>query len=150
MTELQTLKKKKKEGKANAEDLTRLKLLQDGEPLSASDFEKAKEREEDRAVADKKEYDERKEASAKLSVSSGGESTGTPVGYVKEGTVIASQEPSLDQPPEHPRIAQIKEALLPFTQIEAHDSRANEFVLFTRGIAITAGDVRRARKAMKL
>lgn len=138
-TELQTLKKKKKEGKAKPEDLTRLKLLQDGEPLSATDLEEAKKREEDRKDADKKAYDER----IKLQVKQHEKTT-------KDICVAALADTSLDQPPEHPRIAQIKEALLPFTQIEAHDSRANEFVLFTRGIAITAGDVRKARKAMKI
>lgn len=138
MTELQTLKKKKKDGKATSEDLVRLKQLQDGEPLSASDLEKAKKREEDRKAADKKAYDERKKVDATLTISSGGESTAIPV------------DTSLGQPPEHPRIVKIKEALLPFTQIEAHISRPDEFVLFTRGISITAGDVRKAQKAMKL
>jgi len=135
MTELQTLKKKKKDGKATDQELTRLKLLQDGEPLSKTDLENAKKREDDRKAQDKKEYDERMEASVPASVS--------PV-------VAASVDKSLNVPAEHPRIAQIKEALLPFTQIEAHDSRPNEFVLFTRGVAITAGDVRKARKAMKI
>lgn len=138
MTELQTLKKKKKEGKASPEELTRLKTLQDGEPLSAHDLEVAKKREEDRKANDKADYAARKKVSAAANVSPGGTSVVTPV------------DKSLDVPPEHPRIAQMKEALLPFTKIEAHDSRPDEFILFTRGVSITASDVRKARKAMKL
>lgn len=133
MTELQTLKKKKKEGKATAADLTRLKLLQDGEPLSAHDLEVAKQREEDRKVQDKKDFEAKKATKTQAEV-----------------PATNSESFSLDLPAEHPRITQIKAALLPFTQIEAHDSRADEFVLFTRGASITAGDVRMARKAMKL
>lgn len=127
MTELQTLKAKKKSGKASPEELTRLKLLQDGEPLSVGDLKNAKKREEERKVADKADYEAKQKEKAE-----------TPV------------DKSLDQPAEHPRIAKIKEALMPFTQIEAHDSRPDEFVLFNRGINITAGDVRAARKAMKI
>lgn len=129
MTELETLKKKKKDGKATPEDLTRLKLLRDGEPLSAADLENVKKREEDRKAVDKAAFEAKKET--------------------KEETP-AQDTDALDVPPEHPRITAIKQALMPFTQIEAHESRANEFVLFTRGISITAGDVRKARKAMKL
>jgi len=136
MTELQTLKKKKRMNKAAPEDLTRLKLLQDGEPLSAADLEKAKKREADRKVADKAAFEaKKKEKSSELGPLAPPE--------------LRHQE-SLDIPPDHPRIVQMKEALLPFTQIEAHDSRQDEFVLFTRGVSITAGDVRAARKAMKL
>lgn len=132
-TELEALKMKKRMKKATPADLERLKVLQDGEPLSAADLENAKKREDKRAQADKTAY-EAKRATATLNVSSGGESRAF----------------SLDQPAEHPRIVKMKEALLPFTQIEAHDSRPNEFVLFTRGISITAGDVRKARQAMKI
>lgn len=141
MTELQTLKKKKKEGKATPEDLTRLKQLQDGEPLSANDLEIAKQREADRKANDKAAYDARQK-----------EKTGAiTTGNVKVGAdVTIVKDPSLDIPPDHPRIMEIKRALTPFTKIEVHDSRPNEFVLFTRGVAITAGDVRAARKAMKL
>jgi len=124
MTEMQKLKIKKTKLTASPAELTRLKLLQDGEPLSAADLENAKNREDKRAQADARDYEDRRASSV--------------------------VDTSLDQPAEHPRIVKMKEALLPFTQIEAHDSRPNEFVLFTRGISITAGDVRRARKAMKL
>lgn len=130
MTELQKLKAKKKAGKATAADLTRLKLLRDGEPLSAKDLEVAKQREADRAAKDKADYDARMKAKAPWPA--------------------APVDKTLDQPAEHPRIVAIKAALMPFTQIEAHDSRPDEFVLFSRGISITAGDVRKARKAMKL
>ena len=139
MTELETLKKKKKDGKATPEDLTRLKLLQDGEPLSASDLKVARKREEDRKVTDKADYKMRQVPGPPPVAIIGG----------TEGEVITPQT-SLDIPPDHPRIMKIKEALMPFTQIEAHDSRPDEFVLFNRGINITAGDVRKARKAMKL
>lgn len=128
MTELQTLKRKKKTGKASPEDLTRLKVLQDGEPLSTADLEEAKKREEKRAEANKKAYDAKHSRPAPP----------------------AEVDKTLDIPAEHPRIAKIKEALLPFTQIEAHITRADDFVLFTRGVKITAGDVRKAREAMKL
>lgn len=137
MTELETLKKKKKDGKATPGDLTRLKLLQDGEPLSASDLEVAKKREEDRKAADKAAFETRKETKAEEI---------PPVGP----QVNHPDTAILDIAPDHPRIVKMKEALLPFTQIEAHDSRPDEFVLFTRGVAITAGDIRKARRAMKL
>ena len=134
MTELQKLKKKKKDGKATPGDLTRLKLLQEGEPLSKADLENAKKREADREAKDKADYDARKKD--------------------KEDVIEVNEallaDTTLDIPAEHPRIAKIKQALMPFTQIEAHDSRPDEFVLLTRGISITAGDVRQARKAMTL
>jgi len=139
MTELQTLKKKKKEGKATAADLTRLKLLQDGEPLSTADLEEAKQRERDRKAKDKADYEAKKKAKA-----------GNPPVASDRKSEPPHANPTLDVPADHPRIVAIKEALLPFTQIEAHDSRPNEFVLFTRGVSITAGDVRQARRAMKL
>ena len=129
MTELQKLKQKKKAGKATPADLTRLKQLQDGEPLSASDLEEAEKREANRKAADKKAYEDKHNT-----VSGAG----------------AVADVALDTPAEHPRIAEIKQALMPFTQIEAHDSRPDEFVLITRGISITAGDVRKARQAMKI
>lgn len=135
MTELETLKKKKKDGKATPEDLTRLKTLQDGEPLSAADLEKAKQREADRAEKAKADFAARQKAKQ---------------GNVETAPGAAQTASSLDLPADHPRIAAIKQALMPFTQIEVHSSRPNEFTLFTRGIAITAGDVRAAREAMKL
>ena len=126
-TELETLKQKKKAGKATATDLTRLKQLQDGEPLSKADLAEAQKREVDRAATDKKAYEENHILPQKTET-----------------------EPNLDIPAEHPRIQAIKQALTPFTHIEVHDSRPNEFVLFHRGITITAGDIRKARKAMTL
>lgn len=128
MNELQTLKKKKKDGKATAEDLVRMKVLIDGEPLSTEDLETAKQREADKLEADKAVY------AAKH----------------KEVSETTTATAELDIPAEHPRIAVLKQALMPFTQIEAHSSRPDEFVLFNRGISITAGDVRKARKAMTL
>ncbi len=141
MTELETLKKKKKAGKATPADLTRLKVLQDGEPLSAKDLEAAKQREADRVAADKKAFEDKQKIQA--STRQGG--------YEQmEGVSSASVGPALDIPAEHPRIQALKQALKPFTQIEADDSRPDEFVLFVRGAAITAGDVRKARKAMSI
>ena len=139
MTELQALKTKKKAGNATPEDLTRLKQLQDGEPLSKNDLAAAKKREEDRKVEDKAKYDAKHDRTAR------GRAFRTSLSNTTTGDGAI-----LDPPPEHPRIVALKQALMPFTQIEAHDSRPNEFVLFTRGISITAGDVRKARKAMKL
>lgn len=129
-TELESLKMKKRMKKATPEDLTRLKLLQDGEPLSAEDLAEAKKREEERKAKDKEEFEANRKVNAPVSIS--------PV------------DKSLDVPPEHPRIMKMKEALLPFTMIEAHDSRPDDFILLTRGVSITAGDVRKARKAMKI
>ena len=136
-TELQTLKIKKRMKKASPEELTRLKQLQDGEPLSAKDLEEAKKREEDRKVADKKAYDARKQVTSNVPAD-------------RKSEPPHANPVSFDPPPDHPRIAKLKEALLPFTMIEAHPSRPNEFILLTRGVSITAGDVRKARKAMKL
>ena len=173
MTELQTLKKKKKDGKASPADLTRLKVLQDGEPLSAADLENAKKREEKRVAKDKDDYRTRQEAKVGTPMPAEPPAEGAPncfgsfssPGAVDCTTVCRYTEDckkqsksrkakafntSFDHPPEHPRIVALKEALLPFTQIEAHETRPNEFVLITRGISITAGDVRKARKAMTL
>ena len=163
MTEMETLKKKKRDGNATSEDLTRLKLLQDGEQLSAADLEVAKKREEDRKAKDKADFEAKQAQKAKgmqaeqvpvkpetVMRQVPGPAPVVSVGPETETRGFAIASATLDVPAEHPRITAIKEALLPFTQIEAHDSRPNEFVLFTRGISITAGDVRKARKAMKL
>ena len=160
-TELESLKIKKRMQKATPEELTRLKVLQDGEPLSAADLENAKKREAKRVTVDKKTYDEKMQTRVSKEdykmrmsvpvpphVATVGEGSPIPPGNGAFLDVPATA--TLDQLPEHPRIAKIKEALLPFTQIEAHDSRPDEFVLFTRGISVTAGDVRKARKAMKI
>ena len=137
-TELEGLKMKKRMKTATPEDLTRLKVLQDGEQLSAADLEEVRKREEDRKVADKATFEERKKKEVGV------------VPVAEEAGAVPVVEKSLDAPPDHPRIVKMKEALLPFTQIEAHESRPDEFVLFTRVVSITAGDVRKARKAMKL
>ena len=136
MTELETLKKKKKAGKASAEDLVRLKQLIDGEPLSAADLDNAKQREAERAETAKAEFAARQKTKA--------------AEVPAEAASAEGPTATLDVPADHPRIAALKTALLPFTQIEAHSSRPNEFVLFNRGIAITAGDVRAACEAMRL
>jgi len=136
MTELQVLKKKKKDGKATAEDLVRLKQLQDGEPLSAADLEVAKQREADREAKDKADFAAKQAAKVHA--------------MQAEQPVTPQPATKLDIPADHPRIAAIKQALMPFTQIECHSSRQDEFILFTRGISITAGDVRKACEAMKL
>lgn len=135
MTEMQKLKIKKTKGTASPAELTRLKQLQDGEPLSEADLENAKKREEEREAQDKADYKVKRDKD---------------VLTAPKAPIVGTPATSLDIPPEHPRIVALKEALLPFTQIEAHDSRPNEFILITRGISITAGDVRKARKAMTL
>ncbi len=180
MTELETLKAKcyNKNGSvkkgATAADLTRLKQLQDGEPLSAADLEVAKQREEDRVAQDKADYEARQQAKVNATTVPEAQAEGMPncfgrfssPGALDCTTVCRYTEDCkkqaksrkaktfnselLDPPPEHPRIVKLKDALRIFTQIEAHDSRPDDFVLFTRGVSITAGDVRRARKAMML
>lgn len=139
MTEMQKLKIKKTKGTATAEDLTRLKLLQDGEPLSATDLAEAKKREEERVAKDKADFEARQDVLVKNAMPE-----------PPDLSAVKTRLEELNVPPDHPRIAELKQALMPFTQIEAHNSRPNEFVLFTRGVAITAGDVRKARKAMKI
>lgn len=175
MTEMQKLKIKKTKDTASPADLTRLKQLQDGEPLSEADLENAKKREEEREAKDKAAFEAKQRAKNVAHLKNHpafdgpvSEPDGAPqcfgkffslgaldcttVCSFKEDCKRQSNNPnaSLDVPAEHPRIVALKEALLPFTQIEAHDSRPNEFVLITRGISITAGDVRKARKAMTL
>ena len=138
-TELGTLRQKQRTGKATPDELTRLKVLIDGEPLSKADLEVAKDREAKRVADDKAVYDARHAAADRgLEVTAAN---------TTEGKVIAKE---LNPPAEHPRIVALKNALNPFTQLEVHDSRPSEVVLIVRGIAITAGDVRNARKAMKL
>ena len=143
-TELETLKEKKKKGEATAEDLVRLKQLQDGEPLSEADLAEAKKREDERKVTDKAEYKAKKEQGKQP------EAKPQAPAPIIETSFDPAPEVPLDQPPEHPRIVALKEALRPFTQLEAHSSRPDEFVLLTRGVSITAGDVRKAQEAMKL
>ena len=126
MTEKATLKRKKKAGKATQADKERLKILQDAEPLTAGEIAEAQRREDDRAAKDKADFAARR-------------------GYKAE---VDSN--TLDIPAEHPRIVKLKVALMPFTQLEAHHSRPDDFILITRGVSITAGDVRAAIEAMKL
>lgn len=141
-TELKTLKAKcyKKDGSkkkgATQKDFERLKFLSDAEPLSQDDLAEVQKREDERAADDKAAFDAKKKIKTEV----------PPPLNPQEGT----PEPSLDVPGEHHRIVQLKDALLPFTKIECHDSRQDEFILFTRGTSITAGDVRAARKAMEV
>jgi hypothetical protein len=141
-TELSKLKAKcLKDGSpkkgATGPDLARLKQLQDAEPLSKAELEEAGKREEERKQKDIDDYKARKDATTRA------EQTGIP----EEKPDKALDVP---QPAEHPRITAIKQALMPFTQLEVHDSRPDEFILINRGTAITAGDVRTAKKAMKI
>lgn len=137
MTELETLKQKclKKDGspRINAEsaDLVRLKVLQDADPLSKAELEEAKVREDKRIEQDRAAFKAKQEA---------------------QGRDVVAPDPAIDkpQPTEHPRITALKTALLPFTQLEVNETRSNDFILINRGIAITAGDVRAARKAMQI
>lgn len=137
MTELETLKKKclKKDGTprkdATGRDLARLKQLQDAEPLSQAELDESKRREEERHAKEVEEFKKRQQQPAQIS---------------------APPDKALDKPvaEEHPRIKALKEALLPFTNLECHESRPDDFILINRGVAITAGDVRKARKAMRV
>lgn len=148
-TELIKLKKKclKKDGQpradAKSEDLLRMKILLDGEGLSKTEIEEAQKRE---AENKEKEIDDyKKRMAAKSSAAATGHTTEQP-------------DPSLDIPPqpaEHPRIVKLKAALLPFTQLEVQETRADEFIMLNtgnsgKGGSITAGDVRQARRAMNV
>lgn len=147
-TELTKLKAKclKQDGSprkdATGADLARLKQLQDAEPLTKEELEEAGKREETRKQKDiddyKKNQQKRQAAHAVLA---------------GVGPPSTEPDPALDVPPppaEHPRIATLKQALMPFTMLEVHESRPDEFILINRGTAITAGDVRTARKVMKI
>jgi len=138
-TELSKLKKKclKKDGTprkdATGKDLARLKQLQDAQPLTTAELEEAKKREDAQKAKDIAAYKARMESQAAA------------------GSTIPPADPKLDKPQpaaEHPRIGALKAALLPFTGLEVHESRPDEFILINRGVAITAGDVRAARRAM--
>lgn len=54
------------------------------------------------------------------------------------------------QPAEDPRVAELKRALEPFAKIDAEERHKDDAVIIVRGVEITAGDVRRAAKAMKV
>ena len=118
-------------------DLARLKQLQDAEPLTKDELAEAQNREAKRHEEDVKAFQAKQEAKIveKVLATVGGEDNAT-----------------LDkpQPAEHPRITTLKQALMPFTMLEVHESRPDEFILINRGTAITAGDVRAARKAIKI
>jgi hypothetical protein len=144
MTELETLKKKclKKDGSPRADatgrDLARLKVLKDAEPLTNAELEEAAKREEAQKEADKETYRKRMAAKAHAAAT---------------GQTIPPPDPALDvppPPPEHPRVSNLKQCLMPLANLEVHESRPDEFILVNRGVAITAGDVRRARKAMTI
>lgn len=144
-TELTKLKKKclKKDGQprvdAKSEDLLRMKILIDGEGLSRGDIEEAQKREAAQKEKDIADYKARKAAEV-------GAAPATPA------------DSSLDVPAaaaEHPRITALKTALLPFTLLQVQETRPDEFVLLNtgnsgQGGAITAGDVRQARRAMNV
>ena len=143
-TELSKLKKKclKKDGTprkdATGKALARLKQLMDAEPLSKAELEDAQKREDKQLEKDKADYKARMES--KRIAAATGEPEPQP-------------DKKLDKPQpaaEHPRINKLKDALEPFTKLEVHESRPDEFILINRGVAITAGDVRTARRAMKL
>lgn len=152
-TELKTLKAKcyKKDGSkkkgATQKDFERLKFLRDAEPLSKDDLAEVQKREDERAAKDKAEYEAKLAKGAHVPLSRHEPTKAITKEDLKN---ISEFSDGLDVPSEHPRITKLKEALKPFTKIECHDSRQNEFVLFTRGTAITAGDVRAARKAMDI
>lgn len=141
-TELSKLKKKclKKDGQpradAKSEDLLRMKILMDGEGLSKAEIDEAQKREQERKDKEIADFKARKAAEKGAA-----------------GQLAPQADPSLDTPAvaaEHPRIAALKQALLPFTQLEVNETRQDEFILVNRGVAITAGDVRTARRAMKI
>ena len=145
-TELTRLKAKclNKDGSpkkgATGIDLARLKQLQDAEPLTKDELAEAQNREAKRHEEDVKAFQAKQEAKIVEKVLA--QTTGTPT----------SLNPALDkvEPAEHPRITTLKQALMPFTMLEVHESRPDEFILINRGTAITAGDVRAARKAIKI
>lgn len=148
-TELTRLKAKclKKDGMprrdAKAEDLLRLKQLQDAEPLTKAELEEAEKREAKQKEIDVLDYKAR--MAAKTTVDENRDIRMA----LHHGTTT---DPELDKPKttEHPRIATLKDALRVFTQLEVHPSRPDEFILIQRGVAVTAGDVRQAQKAMKI
>ena len=142
MTEMATLKKKKKDNKATQADLERLKILQDAEPLTVGEIAEAQRREDDRAAKDKADFEAKQRGGQPIVADIPGE--------IKGGPGAVQTASSLDIPAEHPRIVKLKAALMPFTQLEAHHSRPDDFILITRGVSITAGDVRAAIEAMKL
>ena len=144
MTELQNLKKKcltptgQRKKNASEADWKRMKQLQDNEPVSAADIKAAEEREAKRKEDDIADFKAKK-----------AEKSNTTTG---EGDIATAPDPTLDKqaPQEHPRIAALKKALLPFSQIQQDPGRDASTVLINRGIAITAGDVRNAIEAMRI
>jgi len=143
-TELTRLKAKclKKDGTprkdATGKDLARLKQLMDAEPLTKEELAEAQKREDKQLEKDKADYKARM-ASKRIAAA-----TGIPE---------SEPDPALNKPQpsaEHPRINKLKEALEPFTKLEVHESRPDEFILINRGVAITAGDVRTAQRAMQI
>lgn len=139
MTELQKLKKKcyKQNGQprkdASEADLKRIKQLRDAEPLSQTDINEAQKREENRQEQAEKEFKDKRQGNS-------------------NATATLPPDPAIDKPvqEEHPRVKTLKQALSIFAQLEVDPGRQNEFVLIVRGVAITAGDVRDAREAMKV
>ena len=146
-TELEQLKKKclKKDGTPRADakgsDLARLKILIDGQQLSQAEIEEAKKREEARKQKEIDDYKKRKAAQT---------------GAVPPAVPPADPALNAPVPPaEHPRITALKQALMPFTQLEVNETRPDEFIMLVTGNTghggkLTAGDVRNARKAMAI
>lgn len=140
MTELEQLKKKclKVDGTprkdATGPDLARLKVLRDADPLSQAELDEAKKREAENKEKEITDY------KARMAAKNTAAETGQPV---------PQADPALDKPvppPEHPRITELKQALMPLANLAVEESRPNEFILVTRGVSITAGDVRRAKE----
>lgn len=144
MTELQELKKKwlGKNGQphknAPPAAIVRIKQLRDAEPLSQTDIDVANKREEEQKEKDIAAFKARQQGKSNTATDGGG--------------APQPADPALDKPAqrEHPRIEKLKAALSIFAQLEVDPGRQNEFVLIVRGVAITAGDVRDAREAMKV
>jgi hypothetical protein len=142
MTELEQLKKKclKADGQprkdATGPDLKRLKMLRDAEPLSRKELDEAQRRENEQKAKEVEDFKARKAAEKTAAA------TGQP---------IPQADLALDVPavaPEHPRITALKQALFPLANLAVEESRPNDFILVNRGVAITAGDVRRAKALM--
>ena len=139
-TELTKLKAKclNKDGSpkkgATGPDLARLKQLQDAEPLTKEELAEAQKRETQRHEADVAAFQVKQEAKIVSKVLA-------EVGKPADPAMMDKVEPT-----EHPRITTLKQALMPFTMLEVHESRPDEFILINRGTAITAGDVRAAAR----
>ena len=142
MTELEQLKKKclKKDGQPRADatgpDLKRLKVLRDADPLSQAELDEAKKREAENKEKEIEDY------KARMAAKNTAAATGQPIPQADKALDVPAP------PPEHPRITALKQALFPLANLAVEESRPNDFILVNRGVAITAGDVRRAKALM--